>query len=330
MNVICSAHTPKHDALQDQYELLCEKLTKLRRDCAIAADTLIRFQLDKQIEQTEAEIDHLANQLDNLERASCSERLYKALLQLGYRKQAQNFRKFAEAESVAAFLIHGCTPDYGQRWLLNRLVIKHVPKSISGKTVRIDLNRIARRSDVAALWRELSNRVGLGRQGTPAEIAERVYQWWQTQSVLLIFYDVDFLPEPYLQELIRDFWLPLATKARGNLANASQFQLLMFMVDYAGCADGWNMPFAERFEATWKPDNPVKLPVIAEFSEHELTNWLEHEADELPSKLTDEVGETVEKILENSDNGIPEPVMAEICRLSDCDWYEHEEKWLKF
>jgi inactive STAND len=265
---------PKHDALQNQYELLCEKLKTMRRDYAIAADTLIRFQLDKQIEQVEAEVDDLARQLESLE----SERLCKALLQLGYQKQAQNFRKFAEAQSVAAFLIHGCSPYYGQRWLLNRLVIKHVPNSISGKTVQINLNRIPRRSDVAALWRELSGRVGLGRQGTPAEIAERVYQWWQTQSVLLIFYYVDFLSEAYLEELIRDFWVPLETKAKDTLT--SRFQLLMFMVDYAGCADGWNVPFAERFEATWKPDKPVKLPIITEFSEDELTNWLEFEVDE--------------------------------------------------
>ncbi|MEH2120665.1 hypothetical protein [Nostoc sp.] len=41
----------------------------MRRDYAIAADTLIRLQLEKQIEQTEAELNELAQQLDDLERA---------------------------------------------------------------------------------------------------------------------------------------------------------------------------------------------------------------------------------------------------------------------
>ncbi|MEH2259646.1 pentapeptide repeat-containing protein [Nostoc sp.] len=64
------------------------------------------------------------------------------------------------------------------------------------------------------LWRELGGRVDLGRQSTIPEIADRVYQLWQTQNVLLIFYDVNCLPEAFIHELIRDFWLPLATKAR--------------------------------------------------------------------------------------------------------------------
>ncbi|MEH2083482.1 MAG: hypothetical protein V7K89_26940 [Nostoc sp.] len=38
----------KRHALQEHYDLLAEKLKKLRRDYAIAADTLIRFQLEKQ------------------------------------------------------------------------------------------------------------------------------------------------------------------------------------------------------------------------------------------------------------------------------------------
>ena len=53
-------------------------------------------------------------------------KLYSALLKLGYRQQARLFRRAIESESVAAFLIHGL-PEYGQRWLLNRLVVQHLP-----------------------------------------------------------------------------------------------------------------------------------------------------------------------------------------------------------
>lgn len=49
--------------------LVAQKVKRLRRDYAIAADTLIRLQLEKQIEQTEAELNELAQQLDDLERA---------------------------------------------------------------------------------------------------------------------------------------------------------------------------------------------------------------------------------------------------------------------
>lgn len=318
----------KHLALQEHYDLVAEKLKRLHCDYAIAADTIIRFQLEKQIEQTETELDQLAQQLHELERALSSGRLYQALLKLGYRQQTRAFRKFIEAHSTAGFLIHG-SPEYGQRWLLNRLVVQHVPNLIAGKNVRIELSRIARRSDSAALWRELGGRVGLGRQSSIPEIAERVYQWWQTQNVLLIFYDVDCLCETYLHQLIQDFWLPLTTKIRAVTPQASQFKLLMFLVDYEGCTGSWNIPFVERLDTTWKPDNPVKLPKIIEFSEDELTNWLEYTADDLPTKLIDNVDETIQTILNNSDNGIPEAVLGEICYLSGCNWYEQEEKWLR-
>lgn len=311
----------KRNTLQQQYDLLLEKENRLRHDYAIEANTIVRFQLEKQIEQTEAELNELAQQLDDIERSASSGRLYNALLKLGYRQQTREFRKFIEAHSIAAFLIHG-SPDYGQRWLLNRLVVQYVPRIITGKIVKVDLSRTARRSDINALWRELGGRVGLGRQSTIPEIVERVYQWWRTQNVLLIFYDVDFLSETFLHDLIQYFWLPLATTAREANSQTNPFKLLMFLVDYNGCAGSWNVPFAESH-------NSCKLPEINEFSENELTNWLEFAEDELPTKLINKIDETIHIILKNSDNGIPEPALGEICRLSGCNWYEQEEKWLR-
>ncbi|WP_442946752.1 hypothetical protein [Nostoc sp. NZL] len=82
---------------------------------------------------------------------------------LAYREQTRAFRRFIETHSVAAFLIHGSL-YYGQCWLLNRLVAQNVPNIMTGKIVRIELSPIARKSDSAALWRELRGRVGLGRQ----------------------------------------------------------------------------------------------------------------------------------------------------------------------
>ncbi|MCW5316730.1 hypothetical protein GTQ43_23810 [Nostoc sp. KVJ3] len=316
------------DGLQENYSLVAEKLKRLRRDYAIATDTLIRFQLEKQIEQTGTELQELDRQIADLEQTLSSGKVYRALLKLGYREQTRAFRKFIETHSVGAFLISGSL-YYGQRWLLNRLVRQNVPNIMTGKVVRIELSRIARRSDSAALWRELGGRVGLGRQSSIAEIAERVYQWWLTQNVLLIFYDVDCLSETLLHDLIQDFWLVLATKVNTASPQGSQFKLLMFLVDYDGCVGSWNIPFVERLDLNWKPDNPVKLPEINQFSDDELTNWLEYAADELPTKLMDRIDETVQTILKNSDNGIPEPALGEICQLSGCNWYDEEEKWLR-
>jgi hypothetical protein len=318
----------KQEALEEQYSLLSEKRLELGRSYAIAADPSMQFQLKKQIEQVDAELENLEYRLDQLNRLSQDGRLYQALLKLGYRKQVQVFRKFVQSHPISTFLIYGA-PDYGQRWLLNRLVVQHIQDSITGKIIKIDLSRIAKRSDVNALWRELAGRTGLGRHGTVPEIVERIYQWWQTQNVLLILYEVDFLPEEFLCELLQDFWVPLARRALVDCNPECKYKLLMFLVDYDGCVGSWKIPFAEQLDATWQPITPVKLPFIAEFNESELLNWLEFSADALPVELLDEPDETVQNILENSDNGIPEPVLGEICRQAGSDWYENEEKWLK-
>lgn len=318
----------KREALQEQYSLLSEKRLELGRSSAIAADPAMQFQLKKQIEQVDAELEELEQRLDQLDRLSQDGRLYQALLKLGYRKQVQVFRKFIQRHPVSTFLIHGA-PDYGQRWLLNRLVVQHIRDSIAGKVIKINLSRIAKRSDVAALWRELAGRAGLGRNGAIADIVERVYQWWQTQNVLLILYEIDFLPEAFLSELLQDFWTPLATRAWADGKPESDHKLLMFLVDYDGCVGNWKIPFTEQLDSSWQPATPVKLPLIAEFTEDELLSWLEFSADDLPVGLLDEPDETVQNILENSDNGIPEPALGEICQQAGSDWYENEEKWLK-
>ncbi|MGF1991171.1 MAG: hypothetical protein RMY62_025340 [Nostoc sp. ZfuVER08] len=309
----------KYQILQKSYDLLAQKLEKLRHDYSIEAGSAIGFQLKIQMEQVEAELNDLAQQLEELEKALSSGRVYRALLKLGYQTQTGTFRQFIQANSVAAFLIHGSL-WYGQGWLLNRLVSKYVTNYVNAKRVGINLSRVARRSDVAALWRELSYGVGLGWQSSDSEVIERVYKWSRTQTVLLIFDNVNHLSETFLQEMILKFWFPLVTKARGTTRQTTQFQLFMFLVDNEGCVDSWNISFAEQLNPDWQPDTPVKLPAITEFSEDELVTWIRYEAEELPIDLTKKADETVRTILQNSDNGIPEPAVQEIFRLSDCEW----------
>ncbi len=55
------------DSLQEQYELLREKLKRLRNDLAVEAGTSVKYQLQKDKEQTEAEIEQLAQKIEKLE-----------------------------------------------------------------------------------------------------------------------------------------------------------------------------------------------------------------------------------------------------------------------
>ena len=140
-------------------------------------------------------------------------------------------------------MIHGL-PEYGQRWLLNRLVVQYLPHSLNSKLVKVDLSRRVRRSDVSALWRELGGRVHLkGKQLSASEITERVYRWWLTQDVIFVFHDANIMPEAALHELINQFWLPLANKVKNSsYSQGSDRKLLMFLVDYEGRAENWDIP----------------------------------------------------------------------------------------
>ena len=322
----------RRESIQAQQSVLFEKLSELRYRAGYTAGASEKFQLEKDIEQAEEELEELEQQLSALDRTSAAGRLYQALLKLGYTKQVLMFRKFVQRHPIAAFLIYGKV-DYGQQWLLNRLIVQHTRDSLTAKTIKVSLSRVARRNDVAALWRELGRQVGLGRQGEVSAIVERVYQWWRTQNVLLIFDDLNFLPETFLQELLQDFWTPLVSQSgqsvRGQDGIDTNYRLLMFLVDYTGCVGDWSVPFAETLDALWRSKIPVKLPILSEFTQVELVNWLNFSADDLPLELVDCVDETVQDILENSDNGIPELTFEEICQRVGLNWYEAEKRWIR-
>ncbi|MFK8182541.1 MAG: hypothetical protein AB8B99_04145 [Phormidesmis sp.] len=322
----------EYDELQAQYALLTEEIQFLQNSDRI--DDLSpreRFRLKKQIESVEEERAALKQQLQALEESSAestSSDLYPTLLRLGYRQQIRLFRRTIESESVMAFLIHGY-PEYGQSWLLNRIVVQYVPYFLTGKIIRVHVSRKVRRNDVSALWREVAGRVGLrGKQYTPAEIAQQVVQCLETQNVLLVFHEVEELPEAILNELVKEFWQPLVSAVKAIPASQHQFKLLMFLVDYEGCVGEWEVPFAEKLDAAWEASVLLKAPIITEFSDGDLLDWIEREYDKLPPALTEKVDDNIQAILADTENGIPELVLDVICNYCGCDWYEESKKWL--
>jgi hypothetical protein len=268
-----------------------------------------------------AELERIWNVID-------SDKLYKILWKLGYQEQERKFFQIIKNQSVSAFLIHGSVA-HGQRWLLNRLVEKYLPETITGRVIKINLSRKGRRTNVQALWRELGGRCGLrGRPFSPEEIAERVYRCWQTQNVLLIFHDIDCMPEDYLQRLIRDFWTPLAEKAREMSSEKCEYKLLMFLVDYTGVVGNLDAIFSDKIDPD-RPYHPIKPKKISQFTDETLNQWMMDKYTELPIELTHDFDDTVKVILENSEDGIPEYVLAEICDRCGFNWYDEVERWWK-
>ena len=258
-----------------------------------------------------------------------SEQLYKSLLKLGYSRQVRLFRQLIKEHSIAALLIYG-PPSHGQRWLLNLLLFKHLHFITASRIVKVGLNRGGRRIDAQAIWRELSRSFELPANSPVEEIIQRVYKCCQTQNIILIFHEVNWLPKESLKELIQNFWLPLAKEIKTSLPNSSKSKLLMFLVDYEGNVGSLEDFFSGHLNSDGQSYSPVKAPKINQFSEEELLIWLENEGDDLPSKLVSDLDSNVQEILFSTDGGIPELTLEEICARCGCNWYEESEKWLKY
>ena len=259
-----------------------------------------------------------------------SNQLYRSLLKLGYSKQVRLFRTLVKKYSIAALLIYG-PPEHGQRWLLNLLLSKHLPYILTSRVIRVALNCRGRRFDAKGLWRELSRHLLLPPTATTEEIIKEVYACWKTQNIILIFHQINWLPQASIQELIQSFWLPLAKDIRlFQQQSQTTNKLLMFLVDYEGNVGSLEDFFTSQTDSSGQVYEPIKVPEISQFSEDELLNWLEKEGDELPGELVDELDETVESILDASEDGVPELTLEEICSRCGFNWYEESEKWLKY
>lgn len=312
------------EKLEENLGAAYDKLGKLEGALVRAADEAARIKYENDIEQTKKDIQRLDEEYAAAEGLSSSKKLYNALLRLDYFDQARLFRQFSERSKVAAFLIHG-EPQGGQRWLLNRLA-RNFPLTASKKS-KIDLSGRIHGASISKLWRQLGGFFGADPSATPDVIAECVRASWKTQPVVLVFNNVDQMSEDYLCEFVQKFWCPLVKDLHSNPALASEFPLLMFLVDNGGDVDAWNMTFAVAVDDAWCQDVPVKLPRVGKFTTEILTRWIEYESEALPPPLINDPQLAAAEILVNSDNGIPEEVMAYICTMCKFNWYEGESKW---
>jgi len=252
--------------------------------------------------------------------ATVEKKLYNALLCLDYIRQESLFQEFVQTNQIGACLIHG-EPEYGQRWLLHRLLRAIPSNNTASLTKKISFLRKVRNGSLDALWQDVKKELKLKCQPLPDELAKAVCNLWQTQTVVLIFGDADQIEEAYLEKFIKDFWEPLVDMASSKPPKSRNYRLLLFLIDLGGCVKNWNIPFADALD-TWKPHIPLRLPSIEPLRDMELLYWLEKSFNDLPRQLTTSLEKNVQSILENSDNGLPELAMAHICELCEQDWDE--------
>ncbi|NEO77013.1 hypothetical protein [Moorena sp. SIO4G3] len=332
----------KQEDLEEIYEILSEKLSRLRRRYNIETDTAVKFKLKEEIKECKEEIEEIEEKLDDIEekienyqRGNHSQAinkpqnvdtLHKVLLKLGYWQQQQLFEKIVRThqESNGAFLIHGKSRDYGQRWLANRLAF-NAARNLAGKTILIDLNRRTLRTDMSSIWQEFAGRISLAEESSPGEIVTGLLKLWQSQHVLICFNNVDESIEENLRDLIDNLWTGIVQRISQH--QPSRFKLLIFFLDYQGMVRSWNIAFVTDYQPDCKTRLPFELPEIIPFGRETIRTWLDHQEDHLPESLSDDKEETVKILL--AKKGIPEPTFRKICELCGCNWYDQEEKWFR-
>ena len=245
-------------------------------------------------------------------------KLYQHLLKLGYERQVQEFLKLIQTQSLGAFVIHGSL-NHGQKWLLNRLVEDYVPQTLNANPIPLDFSTAVSRFDINSSWRQLGKRLGLQGDHQPEEIVKKIYRRWQTESVLIVIHCIHLISQDYLETFIREFWHTLVNLAPEVEENRHSYKLLMFLIDYDGPTQQLEDVFSEAVDPS-KPKKPLLSPAISKFTEQEIVNWIITERKNLPTNLTSNFKDLAKAIIRQSEEGIPEEVLAEIFRQCNLDY----------
>ena len=134
---------------------------------------------------------------------------------------------------------------------------------------------------MSSLWRELSIAVGAD-SSSPKDVAKAICNLWKTQTVILIFKDVDQLPDAeFLNEFIQGFGHFIAEEAYEYSSTNLNDRLIFFLVDSQGIVNDWSVNCTEDLDIDWKPLQLLKLPKITHISRRELAYWLHEQKDKM-------------------------------------------------
>jgi hypothetical protein len=350
--------------LDEQFKLILKKIQTLKISHINASDTNVKFSLEADITESEKQDKELKEKLEQIEqKIDCLkrkkkelqkhenaqpdntdfkknnvEKLHNALLNLNFAEQVTLFREFIELHSVGAWIIHG-ERDYGQRWLLNRLMqLITVKAKTPAKVIKIGLSDISFSKKDKAIWYEISKGFGLEKESPQNIIIETIHQCRQTQNVILIFHRVDIMPKGWMHRLMNNFWKQLLGESYQDSKDSQK--LLMFLVDEGGCVEKekeWNQLSItvttvtdDSFQNHWKPHLPIKLPLIQKISCLDLTQWKKNHINWLSLSLINRDESGIQSLLDECEDGLPQLVLEAICEECNHEWYDTENIWLKY
>ena len=248
--------------------------------------------------------------------------LFKLLLLIDFDKQKDLVEKALESRTcdkkTAAFLVHG-EEKFGQEALVTRL--SQLPQLRNGRQIKLEACRM---NDISNLWNEVAKFLTSNQSAelSPAQIIDRIYQCLQTQNLIFIISNVNRTYIGFLSELLQDFWQPIIDKIHQK--NHKETYLVMFLVDNKGyvCKSGFSL--AWQVNQPEYPKIPLHLPSNSRFELEKLEKWLEI------AQAIGAVPESIcaEKLLVESQGGVPELVYQRICQYCNTSWEGKLAQWL--
>jgi hypothetical protein len=289
---------PQGDALRDELQALCAEVTaELNPKPAVRSPKL-------------------------------NQELYQLLLRLDFSDPIREAHKIIRARPISAFLVSG-QPECAQEVLTYRL-LRLCSKADTARIIRINAGQPGVGVSRRALWREVLKSLEITPNGnvapSPAQIAERVFEWWQDKDVIFVFHMVDYIGADLLSAWITDFWQPIVTDAQKRLnGSARATRLLLLLVDYRGVVPSWSIPWAQADDQPAYPLYPLPLPPARRFTEKDIDDWLNFALGELPL----ETDLTAPALLAETENGLPALVFERICAHCGLNWEGELTKWLQ-
>ncbi|MBD2065998.1 XRE family transcriptional regulator [Leptolyngbya sp. FACHB-671] len=295
---------------------LCALLAEIRQDVGVN----IQVHIDELIVEIQKQTDFLPVQTP-------SGLLFDLLLQMDFKQQVRLVEDALEKHRTAAFLVHG-EPGCGQEILVTRL-FRIKPTWRNNSPIKNDVTNNAAYRSTERLWKQLSRSFSpldaKGDQSIEEQIIDKICDRWQTQDVILIFEKVDCMSPNILSSWLNQFWEPLVERGKHNPPQ-KETHLLMFLIDNDGSVCKQNIMMAQHFDEPEYPRIPLQLPPTSSFPADVLKDWLRDMRGirdlQIPAELT------YQRLLEKSEDGIPEFVYEEICCHCGHDWEGGLAKWL--
>lgn len=345
----CSDNWRKHDNNGHQTDNIIEIifdfdqfLKEQKSDSSLALERLMKFVAYFLIKSKNSNLDSLKKYfqdldenftsiLDEIEKKYNNKLYYDALLDLNFSEQLVCFEKINK-NSVVSCIIHG-KQGSGQRWLLHRL-IQEITNESTNKPILIPigLNLSMFAPNINNIFRAINRYTGK-TQLSENETIDAIYNYLKIQNVIIVFH-VNEIPEEIIKDFIHKLWIELVNKVQVNKdkefsVTSKKSKLFMFLIDETGCVEKWTIQLGDSCDNNWKPNFPIKLPLIEKLSWQDLNHWIKKYNNVLPNDLTKLEESDIQSLLKTWDSGLFMTVLTQICDQCDRSLWEYIEECLK-